>query len=177
MKSDKAHKVVQSLSNELMRLEKLCYEQVLTRSEAREIHDQMIHDNELFKKLPQWAKTALYYLHDAIYWETDRRTVWTHCLNGERFIASKSSMNARKLTDDEYGEINKQNPNLGAHCFAVELDGRLILVPRDDEARERDLATGVLLQADLTAIKNDKHCREVVFLFPAINHTKIKTLV
>jgi hypothetical protein len=91
---------------------------------------------------------------DSYFWNEHWNLLsWTHVMDGVRRWSGDPYHEGR------HGELSNQEPSLSSHCYAVAIkyDGqepKLVFVPEGLEERQRDIEMGLLLQADIDAIKD-----------------------
>lgn len=92
------------------------------------------------RRMPAWAETQLYAIDTLLWHQHQARLVWTHLWkpDGRRLISQHPD-----ITD--YGpdgiDIDKSY-----HCFAYELDGKVVWLPGSEDDRAQEIADGRLTQ-------------------------------
>ena len=103
-----------------------------------------LYESNTYKRLPRWAKSEVKGHFEALYnCQVDQHLFWTHVLDGERVLTHDRRLN------DRHGELDS---SLSYHCYAVEIDGIVRLVPQRAVDRARELETPRLTQAVLNRI-------------------------
>lgn len=154
MRHEKITGFVNSCRSEIRMWLKHYGELFATFEELLEWRNRAIYGNELYAKVPRWAKAEIgayweVYFEDMLY---NRRLFWTLVLDGKRYI---SGPHDAKL-DGRLSEVDTNRSDRAYVCDVTDKDGLTyrMIVPFSAERREQDIKDGILSPENLTIAKN-----------------------
>ncbi len=147
MKLEKAIKHIKSFQAILDIWRREMFEECLTLEEETIKLNVRVYDQTIWKSLPRYAQSELLGYINAIRSAHEKNFIWTHCIDGKRFMIRDVYL------ENRYEEINKQNPSRSAFCYVVKIDGRTVYFPYRDADRKLDIDEGILKQEDIDTIR------------------------
>ena len=92
------------------------------------------------RRLPDWADTLLFAIDTLLWHQHQARLVWTHLWkkDGRRLISQHPD-----ITDYGPDGIDTEE---SCHCFAYELDGKVVWLPGNKKDRAQEIDAGRLTQ-------------------------------
>lgn len=100
------------------------------------------------RRMPEWAETQLYGTDNLLWHQHQARLVWTHLWkkDGRRLISQHPD-----ITDHGPDGIDTDQ---SCHCFAYELDGKVVWLPGNEKDRAQEIADGRLTQEQIDRCTN-----------------------